>query len=436
MVSSRAARRRDSDTRRRRRRSTASATATSQIHQGALTQFGQGTTKGAMKGRLYHETAMSTTSPRVAADHVAGHARTPIRQWFARRDGARVRADVAGRRARAGARPAGRVHPARRRRRERADRARAATDRSRAFHNVCRHRGTRLCTEEHGRFQGSIQCPYHAWTYGLDGRLLAAPQMDEVDGFDRSAYPLRRVACETWDGHIFINLADSPGAAAAQLGGSAGAVRVVARCRSCGSRTGSSTTSRPTGSWWSRTTTSACTARSFIRCSTGCTTTSAADNVPTTEHLLRRRDGLQGRRRDAEHRRQAAARRSCRASASASATLVNYFAIYPNLLLTLHPDYMMTITIWPQDCGRTKLDRRMAFPSRRDGEAGFRVRGRGRFLGSHQSRRLGDLRAVVSRHQLTRLSSPGRTRSARSSCGSSISSLLSRTGHGSTETRS
>ena len=76
----------------------------------------------------------------------------------------------------------------------------------RAFHNVCRHRGTRLCTRSDGTFQGSIQCPYHAWTYGLDGRLLAAPQMDEVDGFDRADYPLRQVACETWDGHIFINL--------------------------------------------------------------------------------------------------------------------------------------------------------------------------------------------------------------------------------------
>ena len=45
----------------------------------------------------------------------------------------------------------------------------------RAHHNVCRHRGTRLCVEERGTFQGSIQCPYHAWTYGLDGRLLAQP---------------------------------------------------------------------------------------------------------------------------------------------------------------------------------------------------------------------------------------------------------------------
>jgi len=43
----------------------------------------------------------------------------------------------------------------------------------RAFHNVCRHRGTRLCTDDAGNFGGSIQCPYHAWTYGLDGRLLS-----------------------------------------------------------------------------------------------------------------------------------------------------------------------------------------------------------------------------------------------------------------------
>src|SRR5688500_7513774 len=80
-----------------------------------------------------------------------------------------------------------------------------------AFHNVCRHRGTRLCIEEHGTFHGSIQCPYHAWTYSLDGRLMAAPQMDDVGGFDRSGYPLHAVACETWDGHVFINLATASG---------------------------------------------------------------------------------------------------------------------------------------------------------------------------------------------------------------------------------
>jgi len=78
------------------------------------------------------------------------------------------------------------------------------------FHNVCRHRGTRLCVTDAGTFAGSIQCPYHAWTYGLDGALLAAPQMDEAVGFTKADYPLRPVACETWDGHIFINLSDEP----------------------------------------------------------------------------------------------------------------------------------------------------------------------------------------------------------------------------------
>src|SRR5438445_316235 len=40
----------------------------------------------------------------------------------------------------------------------------------RAFHNVCRHRGTRICEDMSGHFASNIRCPYHAWTYGLDGR--------------------------------------------------------------------------------------------------------------------------------------------------------------------------------------------------------------------------------------------------------------------------
>ena len=54
----------------------------------------------------------------------------------------------------------------------------------RGFYNVCRHRGTRLCEEASGHC-AAIQCPYHAWTYGLDGRLIGAPHMDEVHGFER-----------------------------------------------------------------------------------------------------------------------------------------------------------------------------------------------------------------------------------------------------------
>jgi Rieske 2Fe-2S family protein len=81
----------------------------------------------------------------------------------------------------------------------------------RAFYNVCRHRGTRVCEEGEGRFSGSIQCSYHAWTYGLDGKLIGAPFMKEVEGFDWEEYPLRAAPVHVWEGFIFVNLGmDTP----------------------------------------------------------------------------------------------------------------------------------------------------------------------------------------------------------------------------------
>jgi phenylpropionate dioxygenase-like ring-hydroxylating dioxygenase large terminal subunit len=85
-----------------------------------------------------------------------------------------------------------------------------ALDGIHAFYNVCRHRGTRLCTESTGEFPGKIQCPYHAWTYSLDGSLLGAPNMNEVSGFNRNHYPLSSVAVKVWEGFVFINLSENP----------------------------------------------------------------------------------------------------------------------------------------------------------------------------------------------------------------------------------
>jgi glycine betaine catabolism A len=73
------------------------------------------------------------------------------------------------------------------------------------FYNVCRHRGTRLKEDACGH-ASAIQCPYHAWTYGLDGRLIGAPHMDEVPGFDKADYSLRAVRLALWEGFIFVNL--------------------------------------------------------------------------------------------------------------------------------------------------------------------------------------------------------------------------------------
>ncbi|MDQ6662154.1 MAG: Rieske (2Fe-2S) protein, partial [Chloroflexota bacterium] len=86
-----------------------------------------------------------------------------------------------------------------------------------AFLNVCRHRGARLCTEAGGQLKGTIQCRYHAWTYGLDGRLLGAPNVLHNEQFDRTAYGLLPVAVEVWEGFIWLNLSDNPTPIADQL---------------------------------------------------------------------------------------------------------------------------------------------------------------------------------------------------------------------------
>src|SRR5438128_2898273 len=77
------------------------------------------------------------------------------------------------------------------------------------FYNVCRHRGSCLIENRNGQLSAAIQCPYHAWTYGLDGRLLGAPHMDDVPGFNKADYSLRPVNVALWEGFIFVNLADS-----------------------------------------------------------------------------------------------------------------------------------------------------------------------------------------------------------------------------------
>lgn len=87
---------------------------------------------------------------------------------------------------------------------------RASAGEVRAFHNHCRHRGTRLCAEPAGTLGGAIQCSYHAWTYELDGALRAAPNMTGVAGFDRADYPLHPVALADWQGFLFLNLAPEP----------------------------------------------------------------------------------------------------------------------------------------------------------------------------------------------------------------------------------
>lgn len=74
----------------------------------------------------------------------------------------------------------------------------------RAFYNSCRHRGSKICLKDKGN-TAKLVCPYHQWTYELDGRLLFAGNMDA--GFEPGRFPLKPVHCETVAGYIFICLA-------------------------------------------------------------------------------------------------------------------------------------------------------------------------------------------------------------------------------------
>ncbi|MGW5103697.1 aromatic ring-hydroxylating oxygenase subunit alpha [Streptomyces sp. NPDC004100] len=80
----------------------------------------------------------------------------------------------------------------------------------RAFLNVCRHRGARLCVEESGQVRRNLQCPYHAWTYDLEGRLIAAPNLVRMPDVDRERYGLVKVALREWLGYAWVCLADEP----------------------------------------------------------------------------------------------------------------------------------------------------------------------------------------------------------------------------------
>jgi glycine betaine catabolism A len=227
----------------------------------------------------------------------------------------------------------------------------SAAGRVHAFYNVCRHRGTKLCVEPAGTFNGSIQCPYHAWTYALDGRLIGAPHMDEVPHFRKTDYPLHSVGADVWDGHIFLNLAAEPTPLAAQL------ADLPAKFRSWRMqdlRLGHRIVYDIRANW-------KLIIQNYNEC-LHCPNLHPAlnklshylsgENEPLRATYMGGRmdlrpgvetlsmDGTCPRERlpdlSAEDRRR-----------------VYYYAIFPNMLLSLHPDYMMVHTIWPLAPDRT-----------------------------------------------------------------------------------
>ena len=221
-----------------------------------------------------------------------------------------------------------------------------------AFYNVCRHRGTRLCSAAEGNFPGRIQCPYHGWTYTLDGRLLGAPHM-ETAVFERADYPLHKLHTDVWDGHIFINAQPQPDPLAVQL---ADLPARFAPWRMAELRLHQRITYDVHANW-----------KLIVANYNEClhcpllhpalnrlTDYMGSDNeAPEATYI----GGSMGFRGEAETMSMDGKRRRdyLPGLSEKERNRVCYYVIYPNLLLSLHPDYMMIHTLWPRAVDRTEI---------------------------------------------------------------------------------
>jgi Rieske 2Fe-2S family protein len=223
----------------------------------------------------------------------------------------------------------------------------------RAFSNVCQHRGSMLVLESSVRGADRIVCPYHGWTYGMDGTLRAAPHMAESRGFDRSACGLSPLAADAVGGWLFVNVSGAAGTLAGYLDDfpshldrfAPAELRRVERreyvvaanwkalsenyqeCYHCTSihpelvkvtpyQSGRDEVSR--GPWLG----------GPMDLADGCTTmtlTGTSDRPPIP--------GLP--EADLRH--------------------VYYYSVLPNLWISAHPDYVLTHTVWPEAPDRTRI---------------------------------------------------------------------------------
>ena len=231
----------------------------------------------------------------------------------------------------------------------------AAEDgRPRAFLNVCRHRGSRLIDEPEGSVRRRIQCPYHGWSYGLDGQLKAAPHMDGVEDFDTSCWGLMPVRVATVGGLVLVDLsgeAPDVGAHTGELAGHLERYRV-------GSLRRAGQASYEVAANWKAI------AENYSECL----------HCPGVHPELNRlshymsgevlegagawcggsmtlRDGAATMGREGGGQ----ARPPIAGLTEDDARSVLYYLLFPNTLISLHPDYVMLHTLWPRAVDRTEV---------------------------------------------------------------------------------
>ena len=221
----------------------------------------------------------------------------------------------------------------------------------RAFFNVCRHRGTRICTQPEGRFSGRIQCGYHGWTYGLDGSLIGAPHAQ--DGFCREDYPLNPVHADVWDGFIFINLSPHPTPLATQV---EDLPQKFQNWQMAGLQMHRRIDYEVKANWkLIMVNYNECLHCPILHPALNAITgyLSGENDQPHNGYIGGSMDFQAGARtmsKDGKLRRD-----YLPALTATERSRVYYYAVFPNLLLSLHPDYVMTHTLWPRAVDRTDI---------------------------------------------------------------------------------
>jgi Rieske 2Fe-2S family protein len=223
----------------------------------------------------------------------------------------------------------------------------------RAFYNLCRHRGTRLCEAHSGQFSETIQCPYHSWAYGLDGRLIGAPSTQDIAGFNKADWPLHAVATGTWQGFLFVTLDENPEPVVAVL---APLDERVSMYNLPGLKVGREIVYDTKCNW-----------KLLVQNYSECYHCSpvhpalAKLSPPTSgENDLIEGPLLGGYMELNEGKgSMTMSGRACGVAVSDlladEANRVYYYSIFPNMLLSLHPDYVMFHTLWPIDSGHTRI---------------------------------------------------------------------------------
>ena len=87
----------------------------------------------------------------------------------------------------------------------------------RAFHNLCRHRGSRVVAADKGQCKHAITCPFHGWSYALDGRLISPLRPKSLPELDPLHHGLKPIEMEIWQGFVFIRFLESAQASVAEV---------------------------------------------------------------------------------------------------------------------------------------------------------------------------------------------------------------------------